>query len=427
MEQKNNKTAVVLGGTVPHGELIKLLKYRGYRTVLVDYFDNPPASQYADIHCKESAMDYDAVKKIAKQYGADLVLSSCLDQQMNIAMKVAEDLNLKHPFSSETAKKVTNKRLMKQIMIENGIPTAKYYVVDETVDLSGIELEFPIIVKPDDSCGSAGITKIKERDDYILKEAIRKACHFGFSGKAIVEEYIEGTEMGVHGYVENGKTRIILCTCKISIIEDNISKQLCNLYIPHIQSYIKKKLEDVMRHIVDAFDLPNDTPLFMQTIIRDGEVYVIEFSPRVAGGTTSGVAKEYAGFDLIDYSIESYIGIKKERKEVLELSKYVCCFPIYVKPGIFGEIEGCKELLSDGVVAKSIMLKQNGTEISNEKPSSANVMKYIIDGSTIDECFNKMMEADQRTEIYDMNGMSMKEGNSRLTYKLLFEKIKVLL
>ena len=41
----NNKPiAIVLGGIFPHAEVIKKLKKRGYYTVLVDYFDNPPAA-----------------------------------------------------------------------------------------------------------------------------------------------------------------------------------------------------------------------------------------------------------------------------------------------------------------------------------------------------------------------------------------------
>ena len=44
------KTAIILGGTIPHCELIQQLKSRGYYTILVDYYDNPPAKVYADMH-----------------------------------------------------------------------------------------------------------------------------------------------------------------------------------------------------------------------------------------------------------------------------------------------------------------------------------------------------------------------------------------
>ena len=144
MKNSKKKTALVLGGTVPHAELIRQLKNRGYYTILIDYFDNPPAASFADVHLKDSAMDYEAVLCIAKEYNADLVLSSCLDQQINIAMSVAEELGISHPFSSETAQKVTNKKLMKKIMVDNGIPTAKYRLVSDDADVKTLKLEYPL-------------------------------------------------------------------------------------------------------------------------------------------------------------------------------------------------------------------------------------------------------------------------------------------
>ena len=73
------KKAFVLGGTVPHIELIKKLKTRGYHVTLIDYYDNPPAKEAADAHVKASTLDMEEVLKIAKEGHADLVISSCLE------------------------------------------------------------------------------------------------------------------------------------------------------------------------------------------------------------------------------------------------------------------------------------------------------------------------------------------------------------
>ena len=72
--------ALVLGGTVPHMELIRQLKERGYYTILIDYLDNPPAADVADEHIKESTLDEEKVLEIAKQRRASLVISGCVDQ-----------------------------------------------------------------------------------------------------------------------------------------------------------------------------------------------------------------------------------------------------------------------------------------------------------------------------------------------------------
>ncbi len=422
MSDLKKKTAVVLGGTVPHGELIKKLQDRGYYTVLVDYYDDPPAAEFADVHCKDSAMDYDAVLRITKEYGAELVISSCLDQQMNIAMKVAEELNLKHPFSSETAERVTNKSLMKRIMMDNGIPTAKYYVVNEGVDVKQLEFSGDVIVKPEDSCGSAGVSRLKNGDFTGIDRAISQACRFGLSDKVIVEEFIDGTEMGVHGYVKDGVAHILFGTCKISVIDDHMTRQLCNLYVPDLKQSLIEKLDKIINDIVKAFSLPEDTPLFMQVIVRGDDVYVIEFSPRVAGGTSSWVAEKYAGFDSISYSIDSYLGECRDEKDY-QLKKYVCCFPLFSSEGVFDRTIGVDELLAKKIVDDVIVLKKHGAVISGDKPSSMNILKYIISADDYEECFSKIQKADNSTDILNDSGHSMRTGGSELTWDLFIDKL----
>ncbi len=132
----NKKTAIVLGGTIPHCELIRQLKGRGYYTILVDYYENPPAKEFADLHIKESTLDEDKVLEIAKQYNADLTISGCIDQANKTACYVLEKMGQFCPYSYQKASEITAKSYMKRIMIENGIPTGKYMSVEKTYDAS---------------------------------------------------------------------------------------------------------------------------------------------------------------------------------------------------------------------------------------------------------------------------------------------------
>ena len=426
MKKTEKQTALILGGTVPHAELTRLLRKRGYFTVLVDYFENPPAAAEADVHRRESAMDYESVLKIAKEYDAKLILSSCLDQQINIAMRAAEELGIPHPFSSETAEKVTNKTLMKKIMEENGIPTARYSICEGKGLPENLDLRFPVIVKPVDSCGSAGVRKIDITERENLGQAICEAGRFGLSGGVLVEEFITGTEMGVHGYIEDGKAKLLFGTCKITEPIRGITIQLCNMYLPKLKDTLQEKLERIMNQIVRAFDLPAYSPLFMQVIVRGNDVFVIEFSPRVAGGLSSEVSRIYSDFDLISYSIDSYLGVKK-KQDGKKLDMVVCNLPLYANDGVFDHVTGPEKLKEAGIVHHEILLKTKGDHIDWSKPSSANVMKYVIDGVDFEDCYRKLKIADENTAIIDRDGRSMRNQSSPLTYELLMERLKVLI
>ena len=159
MDQTDRKTALVLGGTSPHIDLIRNLRARGYRTILVDYLENPPAREHADLHLRESTLDPEAVLRIARETGAALVIATCVDQANVIACQVSETLGLPHPYSYETAATIANKGLMKARLIAHGMPTARFVHV-RNADAPDIgELRFPLVVKPADSNGSAGVRR----------------------------------------------------------------------------------------------------------------------------------------------------------------------------------------------------------------------------------------------------------------------------
>lgn len=90
-----------------------------------------------------------------------------------------------------------NKPLVKQILNQNGIPTAKHFVTDNPVNIHLNGHKFPMIVKPSREDASIGITNesivtnkntLKKRIEYVLDE---------HKQPALVEEYIEGREINV--------------------------------------------------------------------------------------------------------------------------------------------------------------------------------------------------------------------------------------
>ena len=121
----NKQTAIVLGGTSAHIALIKNLKQRGFYVILADYLDNPPAKEYADEHVQASTLDEQEILALAKERCADLVISACVDQANITACYVMEQLGKTTPYSYETALAITNKGVMKQKMMEYGVPTSQ--------------------------------------------------------------------------------------------------------------------------------------------------------------------------------------------------------------------------------------------------------------------------------------------------------------
>ena len=401
MNKDKKPVAIVLGGIYPHGRTLDKLKERGYYTVLIDYFDNPPAAVHADLHINKSAMAYEEVLAVAREMDARLVMSPCLDQQIVIAVKVAEALGLPHPFDSRTAVNVTNKKYMKTMMQENGIPTARYYQVREDSDLSALALDYPLIVKPVDGCGAAGVTRVDSPEG--LPAAVKMAIHWSWSDEAIVEEFKSGMEISAYTYVKNHKARLVTTQNRISFMSDQVIKCYGAISPAEISEQVRSRVEEIATKIARVFEL-DTTPLFLQAIIgEDDSVSVIEFSPRLGGGTCYRLMETNAGFDMLDASIDSYLNIVNEQEPEREKHCYLI-YQVQALECIYDHTEGLEELREAGVISDYFFQKTRGMHITTEKASSARVAALLVKGTEKGECLARLQQAMKVIRVIDEDG-----------------------
>ena len=123
------KKALVVAGGLPQITLIQELKERGVGTVLVDGSAHPIARPYADQFYQINIFDIEGVKKIAREEDVDFVITVCADQVLLVVAQVSEELGLPWYIDYETAKRVSDKELMKDIFVQNQIPTSRYVVM----------------------------------------------------------------------------------------------------------------------------------------------------------------------------------------------------------------------------------------------------------------------------------------------------------
>jgi len=411
------QVAIILGGTFPHIELINKLKNRGYYTILIDFLVNPPAKKYADEHIIESTLDKELVLQIAKNRNANLIISSCVDQANVTACYVAEKLNLPLPYSYDTANLISNKVSMKKRMVEGGIPTSNYVEIDTISKLGNINLTFPLIVKPSDSNSSKGVRKAINTIE--LYEFAEHAFATSRNNKIIVEEYIEGKEIGVDCYIKDGDAKIIMTRERIKINDINISTQqiIGSFWPAKITENILKEIKEIANRIANVFDLDN-TPLMIQAILKDDCINVIEFAPRIGGGENYRIIKELTNFDIIDASIDSYLSIHA-KIDYQEPSHIYFDNYIYTKDAIFDSIIGGKALFDNNLIEYLNVYKQEGTRIGIELSSNNRVGVFIIKSNDRKGILDKLKEAIYLFDVLDNNGKSIMIKN---IYKPFFDE-----
>jgi biotin carboxylase len=397
----NKPLAIVLGGTFPHTQLIGNLKERGYYVILIDYLEAPVAAEMADEHICESTLDMDKVLSIAQARKARLVISTCVDQANVTACYVSEKLGLPHPYSYATAKKISNKRNMKEVMIKNGIPTSKFVVLtDQDLPIPG-SLKYPLIVKPSDSNSSKGVRRIDRPEE--AQEAISSAHEISRSREVIVEEYVEGIEIGVDCFIEDWKARIIL-TRQRTKLNDNTDKiqQISGSFWPADLTIGQiHQIEGVATKIAEAYDL-NNTPLMLQAIVTGDSLSVIEFAPRIGGGDNFRIIHRLTGFDFIGAAIDSFLGFPVMVRSFWP-DRYIFDNYIYGINSVFDHIKVDESLICDGIVDYYSMYKARGSRISAELSSNNRLGVFVVSGKTKAEVIEKLRRTISGIEAYDGN------------------------
>jgi len=207
------KKAIILGGTNDHIKLISILKAKGYYTILIDYYENPPAKKYADKHIKESTLDVDKILEIALEIKPEIVIATCIDQSLLTMAFICEKLDLPCHISYQTALELTNKVYMKRLFFSHNIPTTKFIVIDDINIMTDLDLKFPVVVKPADSNSSKGVYKIFNQNR--VEAAIRNAFTYSRSHEVVIEEYAFGEEFSVDVIVNDFEPTIILVSKNI--------------------------------------------------------------------------------------------------------------------------------------------------------------------------------------------------------------------
>lgn len=398
---------LVLAGGFDQIALINELKLKGHEIILADYFANPPAKKYADRHYKVSTLDEGAILQLAKDENVDLITTACTDQALLTVANVSEQLNLPCYISYQTALNVTNKEYMKHIFVENEIPTAKYFVVRSDSKLSEIfeQLEFPAVVKPCDCNSSKGVIKVL--NEFEAKRAIYEAITLSRTSTAIIEEYKEGVELSVDVWVDELGTKVLSAstTSKIKTNKDAFTI-FQSKYPVEISFLAKTKIEITASKIADSFKLKN-CPILMQLIVKNDDIYVIEFSARMGGGTKYRLIEEMSGINIMKVYTnrvlgdESQILFPKQSKEYIELDY------IYANNGIYDHLENFKEAKEKGMIKDFFVYKETGSKIEKATTSSDRIAGILLTAKNKEELLEKRNEIINYIDVIDSSGKSI--------------------
>ena len=181
---------MLLGGLRYLLPVIKAAHEQGYYVITADYLPDNVAHKYSDEYCNVSIIDKEAVLEAARRLKIDGIMSFACDPGVVAASYVQNEMGLPSFGPFESVEILQNKDKFRRFLATNGfnVPWAFGFASKDEAWANRDKFGYPLIVKPTDSAGSKGCTRVD--DESHLMSAIEYAFKYTFGGHIIIEEFI---------------------------------------------------------------------------------------------------------------------------------------------------------------------------------------------------------------------------------------------
>lgn len=337
------KRLMILGGSRYALPVIKAAHELGCYVITCDYLPDNIAHKYSDEYCNVSIIEKDAVLETAKKLNIDGILSFACDPGVVTAAYVAEKLGLNFQGSYESTAILQDKGMFRQFLTDNGFncPHAKRY---SNIEAPMDDIDFfnwPVIVKPVDSAGSKGVTRVDSPD--MLPDAINTAVAGSHNASFIIEDFLtfDGYHSSADVFTVDGQVKFITYSDQL------FDKEADNPYTPAMiiwpstmkkehQDYLSKEIQRLMTLLKMKTGIYN-----IETCVgSDGKPYIMEVSPRGGGCKIAELQKLAFGVDLIEAEVRNAIGLPVGEIMQTECDGYWCETIIHARPGESGIFKG---------------------------------------------------------------------------------------
>ena len=330
------KRVFMLGAGFMQGVAIRAARALGCTVVVAD--GNPSAvcaaeaDEFVCIDLKDTARLIDYARYLQQNGGLDAVFTAATDFSAAVAA-VAAACGLRG-HTLEAALNATDKVRMRECFRKADVPSPAFIELTaadlaapadrleargnvrysdlgaataDTLErrLGELAGRFPLVVKPVDNMGARGCSLVKNLSE--LRKAAATALQYSRSGRAIVEEYIEGSEFSIEGLIFGGRLYITALADR-HIFFPPYFIEMGHTIPSDCTQDIADEVMSVFERGVHALGL-TDGAVKGDILVRNGKAFVGEIAARLSGGYMSGWTVPYScGLDITAAALTLALG-----------------------------------------------------------------------------------------------------------------------
>jgi biotin carboxylase len=257
-KDKNFKKKFVVCIAAGKGQVPVILKAKslGYSVVAIDQNINAPGFRYADFKICQSTYDSNAIIKSLKKLNIRFVgiLNRSSGPPVITTSKISHYFNIPGvPIKSAIS--LVNKDKMRSTFAKLKVPNPKYKIYSIKKYKTKGNFSFPFVIKPGLSLiGKSGVSVVNIKNK--INNAIKYAEKYTINKKIIIEEFLEGPNISLISFVNNGKFFPIALLEEINMMDKN-GKIFPSGYrtISANQINLRKKVYKIALTIISKFNI----------------------------------------------------------------------------------------------------------------------------------------------------------------------------
>ena len=342
---------VVVGCGFPQLSLVRAARRRGIFVIGADA--NPRAVAVA--HCNEffeiSTSDVDGLCGVLRRADASAVTTTGSEVSLKATALVAARLGLPFYADPETVRRCQEKDVMRAGYRAAGLAVPEFAScerLDEALAFAHAR-GFPLVVKPSRGWGQRGVARVNDESE--LPRAFEEArAHSASAGlpSAVVEEWLEGREYSVNGWVEGGTLVSYCVTQRITVPGDRpLGVMIAESYPSGLSPEVEASVVDEARRGAAALGHLRG-PCYSQIGVGARGCFLFETAARLGGGFDADVTRLASGVDLYDRLLGVAFGDEAlERQGVVGPVRRAAIAKFLVaRPGVVRAVRGVEEARS---------------------------------------------------------------------------------
>lgn len=316
------KKIMILGAGIYQVPLIRTAQKMGLYTIVSSIPGDYPGFALADKIYYVNTTDHEAILDICRQEMISGICTTGTDVAVSTIGYVCEHMGL-NGISWKSSQNVTDKALMKECFRRGNVSTAHFQRAEtyEQAAAAAEKLGYPVVLKRVDSSGSRGIMTAGNPSQ--LPKAYANASKDSSKKYILVEEKINGIEIGVDGIVQNGELVFFAPHEKTVYQAGKITVPVGHSFPFHGSAELIKEIHHQTALAVKSLELDNcaiNADVFVDR--SNGKVSIIEMGGRTGATCIPELISLYYGFDFYQKILLNALG---KASDFIPANKLIPC------------------------------------------------------------------------------------------------------